>query len=197
MSQRPSAATASTAAASTSTHTSVASGATSRAAARESLPAWPAPRTQTVAAPDASDRTCDAAAQTSNNSSALSSGTSAGINAQPVRSKRYAVPVTSTWGESGSTWSTDSSRSGISVSDARLATRVADLGRIGDAVADRRDRAEQDPAGVGLGVVHLAAVGDDLDDQPAIRSGLPPPRSCRSRCDVESRHRRSTATSTS
>jgi hypothetical protein len=36
--------------------------------------------------------------------------------------------------------------------------------RIGVALSDLCDRAERDPAGVGLGVVHLATLLDDLED---------------------------------
>ena len=60
---------------------------------------------------------------------------------------------------------TASSRSGVSVSEASVTIRVADA----RAAPSKRsptavDRAEQDAARVGLGVVHLAARGDDLDD---------------------------------
>ena len=66
-----------------------------------------------------------------------------------------------------------------------------------DALADGRHGAEQDPARVGLGVVHLAPRRDDLDDRAAIASGSPPERSRISRNEVESRQSRSTATSIS
>ena len=49
--------------------------------------------------------------------------------AQGARSQMYAVPRTSTWAESGSSRVTASSRSGVSVSDASVTTRVAGLRR--------------------------------------------------------------------
>ena len=79
------------------------------------------------------------------------------------------MPSTSTWAESGSTPVTASSRSGVSVSDARVTIREPIARRIAEALADRGDGAEQDAAGVGLGVVHLAALGDDRGDPLAHR----------------------------
>ena len=59
---------------------------------------------------------------------------------------------------------TASSRSGVSVSEASVTIRAPASGASREALADGRDRAEQDAARVGLGVVHLAAGCDDLDD---------------------------------
>ena len=59
---------------------------------------------------------------------------------------------------------TASRRSGVSVSEPSVATRSPSARRRGEALADGRDRAEQDAAGVGLRVVHLAPRRDDLED---------------------------------
>ena len=191
-------ATASTASASTSTQTSVASGAASRAAARESLPAWPAPSTQTVAA--------------------------AGRERPHLRRRGADVeqlerPVVGNVG--GHQCPTGA------IEEVRGPGHL-DLGGVGvDAVdrvesqRDQRQRGEARDAGTDLGRVGDAArrpprpcrAGCRRSRSPgcascrgrptisaisaAIRSGSPPPRSRRLRCEVESRQSRSTASSTS
>ena len=86
VSQRPREAVRSTAAVSTSTAV-IESAPASRAAAIASLPAWPAPSTQTAPPAGVRSRVWLAAEQTSRTSSAFWSGRSSGSGAQNPRSK--------------------------------------------------------------------------------------------------------------
>ena len=157
-----------------STTVSVEPGEASRAAARASLPAWPAPSTQTLPPTEMRSRVCDAAAQTSNASSAFESGRSRGSSVQAARAQTYAVPRTSTCGDAGSRSVTSSRRSGVRVSDASVTTGVPISRRAGKGAAGRRRLAGQDAAGVRYGVVHLPPRGDDLQDARRHRVGVAP-----------------------
>ena len=115
-----------------------------------------------------------------------------GSGPQGARSATQAKPVTSIWANPGSTRSTDSSRSGVRVSDARVTIGAPELGRRFEPLADRHCAEQILPESVsGLCILPRTATISRI--RSPIRPGSPPQRSRRLRNEVESRQSRSTS----
>ena len=96
------------------------------------------------------------------------SGRSSGSTAAIERANRIAVPRPAPARERPSQRASPSViRSGVRVSDTRVATRSPTARPSGDSGPDRVDDADQHAAGAGHRVLHLAALGDDLEDRGA------------------------------
>ena len=138
----------------------------SRACTATSAPDLPAPSTSTRWPGRAWRATSAGAPQTSSAASARVSGRSSGSRAQSPVAKRMAWPRHSTRSISGRTAVMASSRSGVRVSETRVAIAVAGAERAGGRVAraDGADPADEHAARAGDRVLQLAALGDDARD---------------------------------
>ena len=186
---------ASTASASTSTATSVPSGVASRAAARASLPAWPAPRTQTVPPPGASGAHLRGGGADVEDLERLSSSGRSSGSRRPGRRgrRRRRCPRPRPAASPDRRRSTASSRSGVSVSDASVddPRRPARAGSAKRSPTAATVPVRMPPESVsGLCILPRAATISAI--RAAIASGSPSARSRIWRCEVESRQSRST-----
>ncbi len=149
-----------------------------RAAARLSEPDFPPPpMTATVGASyPPTTRAVSAGAPQTSITERLSAGSrSSGRTAAIERPNSTAYPSQGTCSPAPSQSARPSSiTSGVSVSDTSVATRSPTRRPSGDGRADLLDGADEHAAGAGLGVLHLAARGDDVEDRGADRGGVDP-----------------------